>query len=49
MIVDATQICQCIQEFGHPEMNRRYRLINIINYLWTEIEPKRVYIDWFTE
>ena len=29
LIVDTTRICQCIQEFGHPEMNQRYRLIKM--------------------
>ena len=30
--------CQCIQEFGHPEMKQRYRLIEIIHYLCENIE-----------
>ena len=46
IIVDTTQICQCIQEFSHPEMNQRYRLLQIIHCLWTKIEPNRIYIDW---
>ena len=38
------RVYQCIQEFGHPEMKQRCRLIQIIHYLRAKIEPKRSYI-----
>ena len=52
MIVYTTRICECIQEFGHPEKNKKYRLIKIIQYLWTKMELKIEKLnictyDWF--
>ena len=41
MIVNTTGICQCIQEFGHPKMNQRYRLKQIIYYLLSKIDIRK--------
>ena len=38
------RVCQCMQEFGHPEIKQRYRIIQIIHYLSAKIEPNGSYI-----
>ena len=32
------RVCQCIQEFGHPELKQRCRQIKIIHYLSAKIK-----------